>query len=249
MMKVTKPPEMPEAPFMTIDKKKPTVDSASIRVYADGPYLVSGGVPLIKMAIVSDSDGTATEWHEIEKYPLNASYALCRCGQSSKKPFCDGSHTKEKFKGEETSDESYLKSPDIYDGPALRLTDYEPLCASARFCHRAGGIWKLIKKTDDSRAKNIVIQESADCPSGRLVITERANGVVIEPLYNKSIVVVEDPTGGGLGPYWARGCIPIRSSEGRVYEVRNRVTLCRCGKSNNKPFCDSSHYSETHTHG
>jgi CDGSH-type Zn-finger protein len=248
-MKITKPTELPEVPFMAIDTKKPGVDSASIRVNADGPYLVSGGVPLIKMVIVSDSDGTAREWREVEKYSLKASYALCRCGQSSKKPFCDGTHMKAKFKGEETSDESYLKSPDIYDGPALRLTDHEPLCASARFCHRAGGIWALIKKTDDSRTKTIVIQESADCPSGRLVISERANGAVVEPSYGKSIVVVEDPAGGGLGPYWVRGGIPIRSSEGRVYEVGNRVTLCRCGKSKNKPFCDSSHYNETHTHG
>ena len=34
------------------------------------------------------------------------------------------------------------------------------------------------------------------------------------------------------------------SAEGKLYEVRNRVTLCRCGKSTNKPFCDSSHYPE-----
>jgi CDGSH-type Zn-finger protein len=33
----------------------------------------------------------------------------------------------------------------------------------------------------------------------------------------------------------------VISADGKAYEVRNRVTLCRCGSSNNKPFCDGSH--------
>jgi len=40
---------------------------------------------------------------------------------------------------------------------------------------------------------------------------------------------------------WVKGGIPIQSSKGFVYEIRNRVTLCRCGKSANKPFCDGTH--------
>jgi CDGSH-type Zn-finger protein len=43
------------------------------------------------------------------------------------------------------------------------------------------------------------------------------------------------------GPIWVRGGIEIESAEGHAYQVRNRVTLCRCGKSQNKPFCDGSH--------
>jgi CDGSH-type Zn-finger protein len=38
-----------------------------------------------------------------------------------------------------------------------------------------------------------------------------------------------------------RGCIPIESADGTLWETRNRVTLCRCGKSQNMPFCDGSH--------
>jgi CDGSH-type Zn-finger protein len=38
-----------------------------------------------------------------------------------------------------------------------------------------------------------------------------------------------------------RGGITIESADGVPYEVRNRVTLCRCGRSDNKPFCDASH--------
>jgi len=40
---------------------------------------------------------------------------------------------------------------------------------------------------------------------------------------------------------WVRGGIPVTSANGFHYEVRNRVTLCRCGTSKNKPFCDGSH--------
>lgn len=216
----------------------------AIRVVVNGPYLVSGGIPLSKMMIISDAEGTATEWRVLETYSPQEGYALCRCGQSSKKPFCDGTHAKTKFHGKETADESYLDSPETHDGPSMRLTDFKPLCASARFCHRAGGIWELIR-SDAPQAKALVIQESADCPSGRLVVNHHGENAAIEPSFVKSIAVVEDPAGGGLGPYWVRGGIPVVSSKGKAYMARNRLTLCRCGKSRNKPFCDSSHYSET----
>ena len=34
----------------------------------------------------------------------------------------------------------------------------------------------------------------------------------------------------------------MESADGTTYEIRNRVTLCRCGASQNKPFCDGSHW-------
>ena len=68
--------------------------------------------------------------------------------------------------------------------------------------------------------------------------------MIIEPNLEKSIGAIEDPAIGTFGPLWIRGGIPIYSADDKLYEVRNRVTLCRCGKSTNKPFCDSSHYPE-----
>jgi CDGSH-type Zn-finger protein len=55
--------------------------------------------------------------------------------------------------------------------------------------------------------------------------------------------VVEDPALGCSGPLWVRGGVRIESDNGTPYEVRNRVTLCRCGASNNMPFCNGSHAS------
>jgi Iron-binding zinc finger CDGSH type len=49
------------------------------------------------------------------------------------------------------------------------------------------------------------------------------------------------PQEGIHGPVWVRGCIPVISADGFVYEVRNRQSVCRCVHSFNKPFCDNSH--------
>jgi hypothetical protein len=143
---------------------------------------------------------------------------------------------------ETASKEPYLVQAKEIDGPALKLTDVENLCASASFCHRTGGIWLLIPQSDNAEAKRIAIEEAGDCPSGRLVVWDKKTKKAIEP--EQSIGLVEDPQVDVSGPIWARGGIPIKSADGKTYEVRNRVTLCRCGKSSNKPFCDSSHYPE-----
>ena len=57
----------------------------------------------------------------------------------------------------------------------------------------------------------------------------------VEPAFEPSIGVIRD------GPLWVRGGISVESADGFTYEIRNRVTLCRCGHSSNKPFCDGSH--------
>jgi len=62
-----------------------------------------------------------------------------------------------------------------------------------------------------------------------------------EVQFPESIGVVEDPQMGCNGPLWVRGGIPVEGVDGKTYEVRNRVTLCRCGKSGNMPFCDGRH--------
>jgi CDGSH-type Zn-finger protein len=65
----------------------------------------------------------------------------------------------------------------------------------------------------------------------------------MEPELADSVALVEDPAKGVSGPVWVRGAVAIESADGKPYEARNRVTLCRCGKSANKPFCDGNHIS------
>jgi hypothetical protein len=125
-------------------------------------------------------------------------------------------------------------------GACLDLTDAEELCASAGFCLRAGDIWNLMRRTRDPGKRRTVIAEGCNCPAGRLVVWTK-DGQAIEPEAEQCIALVRDPEAGMFGPLWVRGGIPVLSATGSRYEVRNRVTLCRCGKSANKPFCDGSH--------
>jgi CDGSH-type Zn-finger protein len=173
---------------------------------------------------------------------LQEEYILCRCGRSLTKPFCDGTHSKINFTGKESARrEPYITQAEENDGPDLRLTDALIFCASARFCDRAGGIWDLTMQSKAREAKGIAIEEAGNCPSGRLVVWDKTTKEAIEPAFEPSIGIVEYPQEGLHGPIWVRGGIPIESATGILYEIRNRVTLCRCGHSFNKPFCDSSH--------
>lgn len=218
-------------------------NSMKITVIKDGPYLVSGKVPLIASEINHDDEGQCRGWRKIEKFPLKERYALCRCGSSENRPFCDGTHTKIHFDGTESGDhDSFSDNANIISGPVLTLYDNKHFCVHAEFCVRAGGIWKLVRQSDSQEARNNAVEEAWDCPSGRLVILDNATKKKIEPEFEKSIVVVEYPFRDEQGPLWVRGGIPIVSAEGKMYEIRNRVTLCRCGKSRNKPFCDGSHF-------
>jgi CDGSH-type Zn-finger protein len=227
-------------------KKKSTVQGdVRIEVSKNGPYLVSGKISISEQIIVINEEGVPVDWREGKKYPVQEKCGLCRCGQSKSKPYCDGSHIEAHFDGTETADiEPYLQQAKVLDGPELKLTDAEDLCASARFCHRAGGIWNLIPKSNNLKAKQVAIEEACDCPSGRLVVWNKKTDQPIEPDLEKSIGLIEDPQLSCSGPIWVRGGISIKSANGQTYEVRNRVTLCRCGKSSNKPFCDSSHFPE-----
>jgi CDGSH-type Zn-finger protein len=199
-------------------------------------------MPLAKQVISADAKGYSLEWHESKKYPPQEKYALCRCGQSKSKPFCSGMHLKVNFDGTETAIRvPYLEQAEEIYGSALKLTDAQDLCASARFCVRAGGIWNLTRQSANAEAKRIAIEEAGNCPSGRLVVWDKKTGKAIEPEFECSIGLVEDPLKGVSGPIWVRGGIPVESTDGITYEIRNRITLCRCGKSANKPFCDGGH--------
>ena len=67
-------------------------------VTKNGPYLVTGGIPLARQTIVADSAGNSERWREGDTFPARENYALCRCGRSASKPFCDGSHAKIGFR-------------------------------------------------------------------------------------------------------------------------------------------------------
>jgi CDGSH-type Zn-finger protein len=218
--------------------------AAKVEIAKNGPYVVSGNLPLKKQTIGTNSAGESVKWIEGESYPAQASYALCRCGQSAKKPFCDGMHAKIGFNGTETaSREPYAALAKVMQGPTLSLTDVEALCAFARFCDPNGQVWNLVNETDHASARRDFVRQVGECPSGRLVAWDNATGKSLEPKLTPSIGLIEDPANQCAGPVWLRGGVPVIGADGYHYEVRNRVTLCRCGASRNKPFCDGTHAS------
>ena len=217
---------------------------AYVQITKDGPYVVSGDLPLGKVVIGTNTNGESVKWEREREYPLQSKYALCRCGRSANKPFCDGTHAKHGFDGTETaSRETYLDQAKTVRGPAMSLTDVESLCAFARFCDPNGQVWNLVNQTDKSTAREDFVRQTCDCPSGRLVAWNNATGKSIEPEYQPSIGLIEDPAKGCSGPLWLRGGVQLVGTDGFKYEVRNRMTLCRCGASQNKPFCDGAHAS------
>jgi len=216
-----------------------------IMITKDGPYLVSGNLPIDKQIIATGNEGEPEKWLKGKNVPSNQPCALCRCGESNNKPFCDGTHTKIDFDGTETAvKKPYDKQAQVIDGPTLLLKDASALCAGARFCHRGGGTWGLTHQSDDPKASELAVEEACQCPSGRLVESDKRTGKVFEKEFKQSISLVEDPQNKVSGPIWLKGGIPVECSDGTTYEVRNRQTLCRCGKSQNKPFCDGSHIDE-----
>ena len=92
-----------------------------------------------------------------------------------------------------------------------------------------------------SRSAEQAIREASLCPSARLTAWDRTTKRPYEFRYEPSLGLIEDPVVGASGGVWVRGGIPIRREDGRTYEFRNRVVLCRCGQSANKPYCDGTH--------
>jgi CDGSH-type Zn-finger protein len=213
-----------------------------IRVTKDGPYLVRGGVPLLRRSIGCDADGEAVEWLDGDPYPAKDSYALCRCGASGGKPYCDGSHLDVGFDGTEVaSRDPFVERAMVIEGPTLTLTDVKDCCAEARFCDARGGLWNRVLDAETTQECAQVVDQTNLCPSGRYAVWDPETGDAIEPDFEPAIVVVEDPQLGVGGPLWVRGGIPVESADGYTYEIRNRVALCRCGASTNKPLCDGTH--------
>ncbi len=210
-----------------------------IRITKDGPYIVTGNIPLAEKIIVPKNGGYV--YKPGRELPQAETYALCRCGQSGNAPFCDGSHRTSGFHGEETAARcEYHQRARRMEGPGLDLLD-DDRCAFARFCHRRNGnVWELTRNSDDEEDRSEAIQAANDCPTGRLTAVEK-DGTEHEPVYDPSIDVIQDPEKGVSGGLFVKGYVPVESADGTVYEIRNRVVLCRCGESENKPFCDATH--------
>lgn len=214
-----------------------------IRITTKGPYLVYGNPPVNQEIIVPNEEGASWEYRKGKTFDYSANpIKLCRCGNSRKKPYCDGSHALTAWNPEETNDKRpLLDDAKVYPGPSWILEDNEEYCVHARFCTTGGPVWDLVTKAETTREKELVRHQAEHCPAGRLVLVNRETNAIYEPALEPAIGVIQDSIARLSGPLWVKGGIRVQSADGEYYEVRNRVTLCRCGMSTNKPFCDGMH--------
>lgn len=208
-----------------------------ITIEPDGPYVVTG-LPLREKTPVVSEEGEKLTWRtgatlrEADEAP----YRLCRCGRSSTKPFCDDSHLDDGFDGAETAPvEPYeARAKALGGATGMELRDARGTCQHAGFCSdRLSNVWKLRHDTDDTLVRARVMRMVENCPSGAL--TYSVDGEPVERAYAAEVATTPD------GPLWVTGGVPVERADGAPMEVRNRVTLCRCGASGNKPLCDGSH--------
>ena len=165
--------------------------------------------------------------------------ALCRCGGSKRKPFCDGTHSSNGFSSANTADPS-LDRRETYAGKHVTIYDNRAICAHAGVCtDRLKSVFRYGQEPwiepDGAEAREI-IETIARCPSGAL--SYAIDGVEAQPPARPEMVTVTNN-----GPYAVTGGIElmgVRFGEGASKE---HYTLCRCGASKNKPFCDGSHWA------
>lgn len=212
-------------------------DDPSITSKPGGPLMVTGAVPISRKTAVHSEHGEPLAWKSSDALTDRATYALCRCGESAKKPFCDGKHAAAGFEGADSCDDStYADRANELGGTSITVSDDRSICVHAGFCgNRVTNIWKQVGDTDDSIVRLAVINEVEKCPSGAITYRFDGDEDDTEPEYPTQVGIVDD------GPIWVTGSVPVTTSAGVQLEARNRVTLCRCGASENKPLCDGSH--------
>ena len=195
----------------------------AIEVTKNGPYRVTGACRVL------DSRG--------EEVPARGTFALCRCGNSSRKPFCDGTHARIGFNGMR-----FATGPngpvDLYRGERITIHDNRATCAHSGVCtDNLPGVFRLGREPwidAGGAAAEAVIALVKRCPSGALsysIDEARPEG---EPREHAI-------TCSRNGPLYVTGDVALKADGGLAPPFSDRYALCRCGGSKNKPFCDGTH--------
>lgn len=224
---------------------------AKIVVIENGSYHVYGNVPLVHKTQVVSEYGEPLTWKKDKEYETmkgegRAFYGLSRCGHSKNKPYCDGTHQEIGFDGTETADTHTTAERQFIDnsGKGLVVKRDDSLCMLSGYCgNRQANIESLIEDTYRPRVRAEIIGMIERCPSGTYTYAMKMHEADIEPDLPVQIAVTTEITSDGPieGPLWVTGNIPVERSDGKPFETRNRVTLCNCGHSCQKPLCDGSH--------
>jgi CDGSH-type Zn-finger protein len=201
-------------------ERKPTIECR-----VNGPYIVND----LRTLTNSKSQAIATK----------RVVALCRCGGSGNKPFCDGTHARNGFKSEKLPG-GVADRRDSYVGKGITIHDNRGICAHAGFCtDRLQAVWRLNQEPwidPDGADVAAIVETIKTCPSGAL-----SYSIDITELRDQdrppSIEVTRN------GPYRVTGGVELKGEDRGEGASREHYTLCRCGGSKNKPFCDGTHWT------
>lgn len=195
----------------------------TIKAAQDGPYIVKD------LQNFSNRNG-AKECKE--------AMGLCRCGQSANKPYCDGTHKKIGFSSENQLD-SGKDRLDTYQGKKITIHDNRSICAHAGYC--TDGLPAVFRHRQDpfvdpdGAGITDIIEIINQCPSGALSYTIEDEGET-RVISDASIFIAPN------GPYVVKGKAVLLDTVKGQGASESLCTLCRCGASKNKPFCDGSHW-------
>jgi CDGSH-type Zn-finger protein/truncated hemoglobin YjbI len=205
-----------------------------IQVMTNGPYLVTNPRALL-------------DWLG-RPLPQRPQLALCRCGRSALKPLCDGAHARNGF----TDAKDPKRVPDrreTYIGQQVTVLDNRGTCQHSGLCtDRLAAVFRQGVEpfiAPSGGRMDEIIRAVRDCPSGALSYAidgvEARHEVDCHGTRESAIVVGRD------GPYRITGGIPLVDHDGTDV-TRNEgaslehYALCRCGHSQNKPFCSGMHW-------
>ena len=199
---------------------KPLINCAT-----DGPIIVKG------LEILIDSEGNRME--------TKTAMGLCRCGASNNKPFCDGTHKDIGFTDKESPErtENTLRR---YESRDVTIFNNPLLCSVAEYCHKE--LESVFNEHNDpwidpdgdtlERIRTVIEK----CPSGALSYS--INGQP-QPVSDREATITIEKN----GPLRITGGIELKDANWGQGASQEHYTLCRCGASKNKPFCDGSHLS------
>lgn len=196
----------------------------TIRPEADGPYIVRN------LRKLTNSKG--------ETLGVRPIVALCRCGGSNIKPYCDGTHARIGF----SSAKSPERTPDrldTYEGKEIVVLDNRGTCCHYGNCtDHLAEVFHVASEpfvTPDGAPAEAVEAIVRACPSGALGLIR--DGVTYAGEEREPEIYVAENAS-----YYVRGGIELEGEALNAGALREHYALCRCGKSKNKPFCDGSHW-------
>jgi len=126
-----------------------------------------------------------------------------------------------------------------FDGDKLTVSWDGRLCIHVQECTRAHGElfksgrqpWGEPDRADADHVAAVVRR----CPTGALTYERKDGGAVETPAPENTATIANN------GPVYVNGDIHLEGAPDDMPGVRTRVALCRCGHSQNKPFCDNAH--------